>query len=417
MRKPAGRPPQRTCRSLTAFQTPCFQVSRDQETARIELVVCPGRSVFIDLADWAGVSSFRILPSAGPLIDAWQAKELAGVKAEDHGNPRRTAAQVRRLMESGEPLRLSGLRQIPLCRRIYPIYIPSEDGRVATTVRWVGKGGYRTIQGRSDPGKRALLLSGLPSEIWEKHIELLSPDGSPLSSPLQRRAYDLRNAHHAMLGLLSGDKQLLSDVQQDFHTGWGRIALSFWTRREGARCEAPSWLDARTLGKAINSPLLFGVSAQGLRDQLANGLGADPGTPWVAKLRNHWWGTYPQARDLRDCVIGVIAQAQGTSAAYLSLPLMRGKKDPQRLGPSWPVGVLRGDGLQAKERHYRARVDASRSGSLLRPGASWQSRREKMQRNVYSSIFRGLESAVIYGVNAELAAGRRRGEPLRARVK
>jgi hypothetical protein len=111
---------------------------------------------------------------------------------------------------------------------------------------------------------------------------------------------DFTSCHGYIAFALSADQRLAGDLQAGFHQVTGDWALPG---------EVPK-PERRRFGKLMNNAMLFGLTHIGLRRDIGESLGFDPGEAASQKMWEMWWARYPQLSDFRDKVKAYVSVSQ-----------------------------------------------------------------------------------------------------------
>lgn len=146
---------------------------------------------------------------------------------------------------------------------------------------------------------------------------------------------DVTACHLSIAAAVSGDPRLQADLQHDVHQVVGDL---FVPEIKNARTR-------RELGKAVNNPILNGVSPEGLCDDLMKHGWQNVELEWVDWLMEAWWARYPGLGAWLDELDSGLADR-----ALHGLPLTIEAPDGHtfRFSPAEVAGFKRGEWRGAK---------------------------------------------------------------------
>jgi len=240
-------------------------------------------------------------PEALPLLEQWQADLQPGAVPLIQGwrpdGPGRDLADAGPLIDwlkwhalVGSPFTFNALRQERQGGRRYPFFIPGYEGRLPIS--------RRKYEAAGKAGPRHLL-----SAIRRDVRGLLQvPPGWTLLE------VDFKSCHPAIGVALSGCEALARDVELGIHQRTGDWIWSFAPWRPPAE-------NRRQLGKRINNMALFGATPHGIRRELTDHLGVDPGHAAAAEVWEAWWHRYPGLLAFAQGVLQLVQQAQAERLA------------------------------------------------------------------------------------------------------
>jgi hypothetical protein len=295
-----------------------------------------------------------------PLLDQWE-RELRGLVPPSDPSwrpegPGRTPidaapliAYLREHAVSGEPLTYNVLHRENHGGRLYPFYVAGYEGPLT-----ISKNKYNEA-GRRGP---RLLLAAIRRDV---RALLEAPTGWSLLE------LDYRACHAAIALALSGDEQLAADLERDIHQATGDRFVS----------DVDDPAKRRDIGKFLNNAMLFGISAQGLRQHALLLLGRLPRDGTGQGVLNAWWARYPRLAAFRDEVETLVRDAQLLRCA---LEIVAPSGSVSRFSAGEVAGVV-GRGRQA-------------------PG------RDGAWRTVFSAAFRAVEGDLMDLVFRHFAASR-----------
>ena len=289
-------------------------------------------------------------PDAIPVLNSWEMEligkapvSIPGWKPEGPGRSEYSASPLIGLLRARArkslPFTFNALWQEKRGGRIYPYHLIGYKGPItvsATKYREAGK------------DKPRLLLSAIRRDVRAK---MRLPEGWEIVP------CDFTSCHGHIAFALSADQQLAEDLRSGFHEITGDWAMPPEVSKK----------ERRRFGKLMNNAMLFGLTPIGLRRDLQEFLGFDPGEVAAVRMWELWWQRYPQLSEFRDTVRAYVEVAQARKQGLRII-------SPSGRASAFPPGEILGA--------------VSKKG-LAPPGP------EGVWRTVFSAAFRAVEGDLL----------------------